>query len=130
VVDYFLKDKLREEVAGILRWAINGAVAWYQEGITIPDTWAKATRQFLEEQSRIADKRDPKEAFPRWIAECCLTGEAQLGPAGKLQASWRDWCKTNGVDLRRFDFKPEMEKAGFYQEKKKQGLIYSGIRLT
>jgi putative DNA primase/helicase len=76
VVDYFLKDKLREEAAGILRWAINGAVAWYEEGITIPETWAKATRTFLEEQSRVADKRNPKETFPRWIDECCLVNEA------------------------------------------------------
>jgi putative DNA primase/helicase len=49
VVDFFLKDKLRSEASGILRWAINGAVGWYEEGITIPSTWAKATERFLEE---------------------------------------------------------------------------------
>ncbi|MBI3759595.1 MAG: hypothetical protein HY269_07565 [Deltaproteobacteria bacterium] len=46
--DLFLKDKLAEEMPGILNWCIKGAQAWLAEGLKPPECCRTATADFRE----------------------------------------------------------------------------------
>jgi putative DNA primase/helicase len=127
--DLQLKDKLRAEAPGILKWAINGAVGWHQHGLPICSAWQKATDEYLEEQKANASKSDPKEAFKRWLEECCVVGKEHGCGSLALLKSWRDWTRENRVNTHKFDFKAAMDNAGFWSKKTNAGVVYYGLRL-
>ena len=81
-----LKDKLRAEWPAILRWMIEGCVAWQREGLGTADVIRAATRAYFEQQ----------DAFGMWLEECCILGDhLQIRPAA-LIASYNAWAKENG----------------------------------
>jgi putative DNA primase/helicase len=59
-----LPAKLRAELPGILRSAVEGAIAWKCEGLSAPEKVKSATGEYRTEMDRLAD----------FIAEKCATG--------------------------------------------------------
>ena len=43
--DIFIEDKLRAEAVGILNWAVQGAVAWYEQGLSTPQIILDAVQE-------------------------------------------------------------------------------------
>jgi putative DNA primase/helicase len=84
--DEQLKDKLREEYPAILRWAIEGCLAWQREGLNQPKAVLDATEQYLSAE----------DALARWIAERCNTGNNYFTGKAKLFADWKEWCEETG----------------------------------
>jgi putative DNA primase/helicase len=86
--DPTLKTRLREEWPAILRWCIEGAMAWQKVGLQPPDAILAANASYFEAQ----------DLFGRWIDECCtLDKNLQLEPA-RLRASFNTWAKANGEE--------------------------------
>lgn len=98
--DTTLVDKLREELTGILAWAVRGCLSWLKDGLKTPAAVTGATRAYREEndvvgefmttalvfdpEARIArkDLRETYEAF------CAEAGVEPLGGkrfAGRLR---------------------------------------------
>lgn len=50
-----LAEKLREELPGILRWAVDGCLAWQRERLGTPARVREATEQYREEEDPLAD---------------------------------------------------------------------------
>ncbi|NLA52905.1 MAG: DNA primase, partial [Clostridiales bacterium] len=78
-VDFRLKDKLREEMPGILAWAVEGCLLWRKEGLTKPAAVMAASGEYMTEM-------DVLSAF---MDACCEDGgEADAGELFKAYIAW------------------------------------------
>jgi putative DNA primase/helicase len=84
--DPCLSEKLRNEWPRILRWMIDGCIAWQSCGQDPPAVVRVATGEYLESE----------DALGRWIDECCLTGPNFSAKAKDLYASWKIWSEAAG----------------------------------
>jgi putative DNA primase/helicase len=89
-VDLTLKAALRDEAAGILRWAIEGAKMWRAEGLGTCSAvqWATAACR--------AQMEGAPSAFDRFLADRCELGPG-LGPTpfADLYGALEEWCMQN-----------------------------------
>jgi putative DNA primase/helicase len=78
--DQSLEAKLLQEAAGILRLLIDESVAWYREGLIVPDCIGQGTEQYLATQ----------DVFSEWLAEDVeLTDDMSLFEVSReLFQSW------------------------------------------
>ncbi len=84
--DRDLGEKLAAEYPGILNWAIEGCLAWQQEGLRAPEPVMAAT----------ADYRADMDRLGQWIGERCV-----ITPTAKVQAQsayqdYRRWAEERG----------------------------------
>jgi putative DNA primase/helicase len=80
--DRQLKDKLREEGAGILNWAIEGCRRWQRDGLNPPAIVRDATNDYRQENRPLTPFID---------ARCLLQPHARA-EMGKLYAQYTGWC--------------------------------------
>ena len=84
-----LPEKLQAEWPAILRWAIDGALAWQREGLNPPEVVRIASDDYLASE----------DIFGQWLDDCCTVHPA-LGFAATdaLYQSWKTWCEENGAN--------------------------------
>lgn len=82
--DNALMKKLRAEAPAILRWAIDGCLAWQRDGLRAPPRVMAATDDYFEQQDTLGE----------WISECCDTGGSWL--RADLYQSFRRWAERTG----------------------------------
>lgn len=98
----FLLDELREELPGILAWAVRGCLDWLQGGLRPPDIARKATNEYRSEMNVIRDFID---------RACLVEGECLLKDLFEYYVSW---CRQQTFrHLGKKDFARELEKQGF-----------------
>jgi putative DNA primase/helicase len=70
----------------ILQWLVDGAVAYYQHGLTEGQAMHDATLAY----------RQREDVFAQFLDECVveIPGRSRVGD---LLSRWRDWCHANGV---------------------------------
>ena len=107
-VDEGLKDSLKLEAAGILRWMVNGAVNYYKRGLAdTPKTIEAATEDYRRDQDVLGDFIED-----RLTRDCA--GEVT---AGELYESYRAWADDQGMtDRQRWSKRKlglEMKARGF-----------------
>ena len=111
-----LMTKLHAEWPGILRWLIDGCLAWQRAGLVRPPVVIEATQEYFEAQDTIR----------HWIEESCETGKGLADTSTNLFRSWSTWANANGERprsakwfaqaLRRLNFKP-------YRQNKARGFF-------
>jgi putative DNA primase/helicase len=115
--DRTLSAKLRSELPGILRWAVDGCQAWQQQGLEPPTEVSSARDDYREEEDELG----------RFIAECC-----ELTPEGRVRTAelHRAFCKWRGnANISNKLFTKRVREAG-YKEQKSRGVLYwQGINL-
>lgn len=83
-IDTGLGDALRAEWGGILRWAVEGAVKWYRDGLAIPIDVVTATEAYRIEEdvlgSFLADHPLPFEGIKATL----------------LYETYSEWCRLRG----------------------------------
>ena len=84
--DRDLFEKLKAEWPAILRWAIDGCLAWQQIGLDQPLSVRDATEDYLSQEDSIAT----------WLDECCIRQERSRENTMDLYASWMEWAEKNG----------------------------------
>lgn len=84
--DPTLADKLRDEAAGILRWAVDGSVAFLRDGLQPPPIVTDATRDYRSESDILAAFIDE---------ECVLQANATT-TSRELYTSYKTWAEDNG----------------------------------
>ena len=84
--DHDLPEKLKAEWPGILKWAIQGCVAWQAEGLMPPPAVIDATAEYLEAE----------DAMAAWLSERCILDKSLLSKATDLFLSWRTWADASG----------------------------------
>jgi putative DNA primase/helicase len=85
--DRDLEAKLRAEWPGILRWMMEGCLAWQRNGLIRPQVVLDATEEYFDEQ----------DSIPQWIEERCEVGKGTLSDTStNLFRSWTAWATLNG----------------------------------
>lgn len=116
--DKSLPLKLRGELRGILRWAVEGALAWQREGLTNPPIVEAATSRYRTDMDDIG-------AF---LAECCIVSPA-VGVGGReLYERFREFAKTAGAPLSNRAFSQKLQARGFCKVKRSR-IFWEGIGL-
>ncbi len=78
--------KLAAERPAILRWMLDGCLAWQREGLRPPGRVKAATADYFE----------TADSFGRWAEDCLVfNANAMMTKAGAW-ASWKAWAETNG----------------------------------
>jgi putative DNA primase/helicase len=119
--DKDLINKLKAELPGILRWAVEGCMLWQSEGLEPPDSVKAATGDYQSEMDVIGD----------FIAECCDVVPDAKTPFKDLFFKYSLWSSKDGNDsLDQNDFARALAERGFTSGKNKAlGRYRSGIRL-
>jgi len=111
--------KLHGEWPGILRWLIDGCLAWQRVGLVRPPVVTEATAEYFEEQDTIR----------HWIEERCHTGKGGLWCSSTdLFTSWSSWANGHGEkpgSVKRFV--GALRKLGFKYQRTNTGRGFFGI---
>ena len=81
-----LTDKLRGELPGILRWAIDGARQWQTGGLGVPDGVRVATE----------DYRRDSDVLGTFLDDCCEISAGTQVLATLLYETYAQWCERTG----------------------------------
>jgi putative DNA primase/helicase len=84
--DRTLPAKLRDELPGILAWAVAGCLEWQRDGLGNPEPVQAATAAY----------RDEQDVLGTWVVERCTLGLNCRGKRSELYASYVAWCEGNG----------------------------------
>jgi putative DNA primase/helicase len=120
--DNQLGEKLRNELPGILRWAVEGCLLWQKEGLGVPESVREATSEYRSEMDVIGD----------FIEECCVVDPAANTPFRHLYGNYITWCSENGqLNVSPAEFGQRLAEHGFDSDRnKKIGRFRVGIRLS
>jgi putative DNA primase/helicase len=81
-----LPETLREEMAGVLAWMVEGCLEWQEHGLREPEQVTSATQGYREEMDTLA-------AF---FDEHCVIHERAEVPATPLFKRYKEWCEHTG----------------------------------
>ena len=108
------------ERAGILNWAIQGAVEWAQNGLQDPEVVLTATREY----------RDESDVVGNFLEECTHAAANGKVSAKALYAAYRRWCDAyRETALKQKSFGARLTERGLERERSGAGMGYAGIGL-
>lgn len=110
-----LIGKLRNELPGILAWAIDGLRLWQKEGLKSPEIITNATSQY----------REQSDAIGLFVEEECSIGENLRVMAKDIFRAYQKWCEENEEHtLSKRQFSQKMIERGFVNEKGTGGYYF------
>jgi putative DNA primase/helicase len=103
--DRDLQEKLRQELPGILNWAVEGCLRWRAEGLEAPAEVHSSTKAYQDEMDVLGD----------FLEERCITGSVLSVPAADLFKAYTSWAEANGdrTPLNQQSFGTELTSRGF-----------------
>ncbi len=120
--DKHLEEKLRPERPGILRWCVEGCLAWQRVGrLVVPKAVKVATDGYRAEMDSVG----------RWLAENCeLTGNpSHRWDVSFVVLNYQAWCSTEGeTPVEQPVLGKELTKRGVGSEKSHGTRYRTGIR--
>jgi putative DNA primase/helicase len=99
--DKDLPNKLKAELPGILRWAVEGCLTWQKYGLGEPDEVRQATSAYRAEQDTIAT----------FIAECCFVSSEVKVRSSLLWHAYQEW--SGDKEMSQIVFTNEMNARGY-----------------
>jgi putative DNA primase/helicase len=119
--DKGLLERLHEELPGILRWLVDGCLAWQRDGLDVPPAVEEATAAYQAEM-------DPLTAF---IEECCVIAPTVRATIGDLWKAYVVWSQDTGRPaLGKEEFDDRLTEQGYSPEKGTKGIrIRPGLGL-
>ena len=118
--DKALPTRLREELPGLLAWAVEGCLEWQREGLGIPDAVKIATNTYKNEMDVIG----------QFISECCIVTEAASVRSSNLFETWRQWAQSNGeAEKSQKWFSNVLAEKGYQKKARSSGAWWQGIGL-
>lgn len=118
--DVLAETLVREEAAGILAWAVRGALEWQQGGLGVPRIVRQATATYRAEQDLLGG----------FLHERCHVDPVASVGATELYKAYVSWCEESGD-------KPAPQRTvglalaerGFMDDRTKHGRYRTGLRL-
>ena len=120
-----LADELvRLEGPQILQWICEGARRFWEQGCRMgdrPDAVTAATDEYLTSEDKVA----------QFLADCCRADVNRDTPSNKLYEVYTRWCETAGVrTMSNRDLKKALESRGHVSRRKKNGVVWEGMRVV
>jgi putative DNA primase/helicase len=108
-----LPDKLRNELAGVFSWMVEGCLEWQEHGLEEPKTVTDATNQYREEMDTLAS----------FLDEVCVVGAHYRVLAERLYQRYAMWCDNSGErkDPKKA-FVARLEERGFERRRETAGV--------
>lgn len=123
--DYDLDAKLMAESAGIVAWAVRGAVEWYRSGLMDPGPVKNATKEYRETSDTLAG------FFPDTLRP---TGDLTRIDGSDAYNAYRDWCEAEGLQSKevwsRTMFYRALEERGVQRTRTSKGQALIGVTLA
>jgi putative DNA primase/helicase len=111
----------KEELEGILAWAVEGSRLCCAEGLERPPEVEAATREWREENDNIA----------RFIADRCEIGDYYSESAARLYDTYKAWAEKNKeYILNQKKFAASLEAHGYKKSETKRGRKYHGLKVS
>jgi putative DNA primase/helicase len=108
--DKTLKTRLvSEEGDAILTWMVEGAIEWYQKGLSAPAAVREWTDQYFHDEDVVG----------MWLEECCKQAPGFTVRATPAFKAFKSFCIENGYHHEHIDmkaFKKQLESKGFEQK--------------
>ena len=102
--DRNLLQKLKQELSGILNWAIKGCLEWQLYGLGTPAEVTDATNEY----------RNEMDFLNNFISDCCIIGPDQSVQSKELYLAYSKWCEENGeYQLKQASFGRKLQEKGF-----------------
>jgi len=118
--DRGLLEKLQAERAGILRWAVEGCLAWQRGGLGTPEEVRRATAEYRAQMDHLGD----------FLAERCVAEAPASLAAAELYESYLEWAKKNGEPaLSNKALGLTLRERGFSPTRTKSERRWLGLRL-
>ncbi|MFH2099192.1 MAG: phage/plasmid primase, P4 family, partial [Pseudomonadota bacterium] len=114
-------DKLKDELPGILAWAVQGCLEWQENGLMVPEKVKIATARYREEMDRLRG----------FLEDSCLQGNDQRVPLGEAYKAYKEWADDACQDpVGKRTFGDLMRQRGFTQVKSNGIRFWTGIGLN
>ena len=114
-----LLAEFREELPGILNWAVEGCLEWQQQGLGSPDEVTRATAEYRQEQDLLGE----------FLHSMCVEVPKVREQASVIYRAYRNWAEQNGeLPRTQKHFGTRLRERGF--KRVKSGVWYwEGIGL-
>lgn len=117
--DKHLPEKLREELSGILTWAVEGCLEWQRDGLREPAKVTAATAAYRAEM----------DVLGNFLADYFVIDPSGQEPVKDVNKAYAAWCRENGeVAFAPRVLKAKLESRGYKQTRSKHLRQYTGIR--
>lgn len=116
-----LPEKLRQELPGILAWAVRGCKQWRAEGLIEPVAVRQASGRWLEAADHLK----------RFVAECIIIDPANRLASSSLLHRYTNWCAKNGeqpLTIQKLNASLR-DTHNFTHKQSKQGSEWVGLKL-
>jgi len=120
--DPFLEQKLCKEAPGILKWALDGCIAWQSVGLRPPSIVKIATDDYRSEMDLLAE----------FLEDVCVFQHRATVPKASLWKSYAKWCTENSVKypINRREFKECLLTKGVLDKKTAGVRVWENVRLV
>jgi len=121
--DKDLKEKLKNELPGILAWAVQGCLTWQQYGLHEPDSIQAATNEYRAEQDTLS----------QFLESCCEVEHSNTYrgvQSTDLYERYKAWCSRNGeFALSQKALAPLLKERGFTTKRIRGYVYWYGLQL-
>jgi putative DNA primase/helicase len=120
--DRHLAKKLRDELGGILTWAIEGSLSWQREGLNSPQIVRRVTEEYRQEEDIVG----------QFLTERVVINNNAKIQAAELFRTYKRWADDQGhkFPLTQNKFGRQMTERGIRKQKTNTGAQYLGIGLV
>jgi putative DNA primase/helicase len=121
-LDTHLKEKLAGELAGILNWAVEGAIEWYKHGLGNCKSVETNSASYAREQDILLD----------FIEEKIVRMHGKKEKEQSIYSAYSTWCQLNGINhpLSKKEMMREFEARGFERYKPGNVMTIKNIELV
>lgn len=117
--DKELAKKLAAEGGAILRWMVQGCLAWQRDGLLPPQAVEVAT----------SDYRADSDTLAQFIEECCDVGPALEETAAEFYRVYKWWAERGGTYVKSSKaLSLDLEQKGFAKVKRGGVVYYQGVK--
>lgn len=119
-MDKDLPEKLKAEWPGILRWMIEGCLAWQRIGLAAPQSVTDATMEYLASEDTLG----------AWLEEACDLSGSSLEQINDLHQNFSEWCQAAGEHaVSKKALSQKLSTRGFQKGSGRAKHSFLGIRL-
>jgi putative DNA primase/helicase len=112
--DPTLLDKLKAELPGILRWVVEGCLAWQQHGLQDPPEVIAAGQAYQHEMDLLG----------QFLDECCMVRPDNSAIKTKSSVLHQAYCEYSGEAMTAPAFSTALMERGFTKKKGGEGAHY------